>query len=292
MKFKLYSSIMFFIMVLILVNIMRQPQIERFGFWDFDWVPLPPPLPFGEVANIINRIGNFSRQITNLPVTIANSAKVAAEDVLDVALIPPRSIVSLLKGSITQLEGDFKKLFDILPKLFDKLKYFTELLMISVNRARVCSEGAERVLKTYTLKTKDILAKLSNIHKKIKICPTNPLRQPTAYYRDCVSQIIPLIKGCYTYTHLLIKLYQEFLTYDELFPQNIRDKEYCRTHHSNVRTKKETIEYANRCNYCLHLKSILKLGLGELKEFAKLITNISNGGAKLEKAMGKLIIKI
>ena len=292
MKYKLYGSIMAFIIVLILVNTMRQPQIEQFDYWDdlTSWVP--PPLPFGEVANMLGRIGDFGRQIANLPVKLATDAKNVAENVIDLALIPPRTLVSLLKGSITQLENDFKELFNILPKLFDKLKYFTELLMISVNRARVCSEGAERIIKTYTLKTKDIITKLGIIHRKLKICPTNPLKQPVTYYKDCVSQIIPLIKGCYKYTYLLIKLYQEFLTYEELFPQNIQKKEYCRTHHAKVRTKKESVEYANKCNYCLHLQSVLKLGLGELKEFAKLITEVSAGGAKLEKVFGKLAIKI
>ena len=342
MKYKLYSSIMVLIIVMVLVCTINQFHIEHFH-WEMSWHHHWSPPPFvaavvqtvapvvtvvkktvatvapvvtsvkktvdtvvkdivevvevllpsaSEITNLMDRVTKLTKRVTDLPANLETSAKNTVDDTVASLLIPPKALATVLKGSITQLENDFKELFNILPKLFDKLKYFTELLMISVNRARVCSEGAERIIKTYTLKTTDIITELGIIHKKIKICPTNPLKNPTTYYNECVSQIIPLIKACYTYTNLLMDLYQDLLTYEELFPQNIYQQSYCRSQYAKVRTKKEAVEYANKCNYCLHLQSVLKLGLGELKDFAELIKEVSSGGEKLERAFGNLTINI
>ena len=342
MKYKLYSSIMVLIIVMVLVCTINQFHIEHFD-WSWSWHShySPPPFiaavvqtvapvvavvkktvatvapvvavvqktvatvvkdvvavvevllpPASEITNIMDRLTELTKRVTDLPATLETSAKNTVDDTVASLLIPPKALAAVLKGSIKQLEKDFKELFNIFPKLFDKLKYFTELLMISVNRAKVCAEGAERIVKNYTLKTTDIITELGIIHKKIKICPTNPLKNPTTYYNECVSQIIPLIKACYTYTNLLMDLYQDLLTYEELFPQNIYQQSYCRSQYAKVRTKKEAVEYANKCNYCLHLQSVLKLGLGELKDFAKLIKEVSSGGAKLERAFGNLTINI
>ena len=297
MKYRKIYSISMILIIFVILIWFRYKDVhpEHFGFFDDVWGEVSswvPPMPFGDVDKIISRIGDLGNEISNLPRVIPREAKKMTDTVIDVALIPPKAVINVVKSSINQLQTDTNNLFGIIKKLFEKLKYFTELLMITINRARVCSEGADRVLKNYSSQTNQILNKISEIHKKIKICPENPFKQPITYYKNCVSQIIPLIKSCYKYTQILLKFYQEILTYKELFPQDGRKKDYCKNGYKTLKTKKDAINYAKKCNYCLHLQSILKLGLDEIKEFATMITNLTNKGQQLERALGKLVIKI
>ena len=246
------------------------------------------------VDRILSDVTRFGKEVKDLPVIIPRTAKTIAEGVIDVALKPPREAVSVVKRHINLLQTDTNNLFKTIKSLFGKLKYFTELLMLTVNRALVCSKGAERVVESYTLRTSAVLTKLTEIHGKIKICPDfiNSVKTPITYYKNCISQIIPLIRSCYKYVQILIAFYKEILTYEELFPQDADAKNYCATHHKNVKNQADGIAYAKKCNHCLHLKSILKLGLGELNAFADGIKVLVDKGAELKGGISKLGINI
>lgn len=305
MNHKLYILFMIFVIIVIMILSPNHNNIEGFGcaWWDAgckireaaEWAwRMAMEGAMRDVNNMINQIKSFGDTINNLPRTIPRTAKTIADPIIDTALIVPRHTAKSVKNAVRDFQQNTNNLFNTIKMLFEKLKYFTELLMITVNRARVCSEGADRVLKNYTLQTNAILTKLGTIHKKIRICPNfvSSLKTPRTYYRDCVRQIIPLIRSSYKYVTIIKKLYTEILTYEELFPQGPEDKNYCATQHKNIKNKKESIEYAKKCNHCLHLKSILKLGLGELNEFASAIKLLSTKGVDLQKALSKLVIKI
>lgn len=283
--------ILFMIFLIVIISVLSK-NIESFGFFDFDWVPLPPPLPFFDVAKIFTKIGNMGRDIRDLPHVIPNVAKDITDGVINIALLPPKTAVNVLKTAINKLQSDTTNLFKIVKDLFGKLKYFAELLMFTINRGRICSEGAERVLKNYTLQTNAILNKISIIHKKLEICPKSPFSNLGKYYTDCIRQIIPFIKSSYKYSQILMKFYKEVLTYEELFPQAPADIEFCKKGHKNLKTKKQLLEYANKCNYCLHVQSVLSLGLDEITEFAKTIKILVNKGKEIEKVFAKLKINI
>ena len=168
-----------------------------------------------------------------------------------------------------------------------------ELLIITINRLKVCSGGTSRIIKNYKLQTEAILSKISNIHKKIKICPQflSSIKTPVTYYRDCISQIIPLIRLCYKYSIIIKTLYEEVLTYEELFPQESEKKKYCSNQYKNVKSQKDSLKYAKKCNHCLHLKSVLKLGLEEIKVFTNIIRFFIIKTLELKRAISKLVIR-
>jgi len=303
---------MILVIIVILILSPNHNNIEAFGcsWWDADCHWREAQRRIREAAEwawrqavagatrdlnrMIGEINSFNNKIKYFPKTIETTAKNITDSVINTALIVPRHTARTVQDSLKGFQENTNNLFKTVKLLFEKLKYFTELLMITVNRARVCSEGADRVLKNYTLQTNGILNKLSEIHKKIKICPDllSSVKTPVTYYKDCISQIIPLIRSRYKYATILKKLYGEVLTYEELFPQGPQNKNYCATQHKNIKSKKDSLEYAKKCNYCLHLKSILKLGLGELNEFANAIKLLTSKGAALQNALGKLVIKI
>lgn len=311
MSNRLYILFMIFVIIIIMI-VTPNYSIESFGceWWDgackareaWEWAQAQARRAWQmaldgamrDVNRMINQLKGFTNTVNNLPRTVAGGAKNVADSVINTALVAPRHTAKTIQDSLKGFQANTTNLFKTVKLLFEKLKYFTELLMITVNRAKVCSEGADKVLKNYALQTNAILTKVSEIHKKIRICPEflSSLKTPATYYKDCISQIIPLIKSCYKYVKILIKFYKEVLTYEELFPQTADDKNYCATRHKNVRSKKDSIEYAKRCNYCLHLKSVLTLGLGELNEFASSIKLLSDKGTALQNALGKLVIKI
>ena len=101
------------------------------------------------------------------------------------------------------------------------------------------------------------------------------------------------MKALYQFSEILIKFYQEVLTYGELFPQG-NNKHYCATAWKTVTTQTEVLHYGKRCNTCLHLKSIMKLGLDELQDFAKVINKVFNISKQIENQLNQVanIIKI
>lgn len=291
-KNKLYMLLMIFLVLIILL--INPSYVENFGWFDdfVEWIPLPPPLPFGDVTRIFDKIKNIGDDINNFPRTIGNVATNLTDSIINVALLPPKTAANIVKQKITKLQTDTGNLFDAIKTIFEKIKYMTEVLMFTINRARICSEGAERILKNYTLRTNSILSKITIMHAKIKICPENPFRHLRKYYKDCITQIIPFIKSCYKYIQILMKLYKEILTYEELFPQDPKIIDYCKTAHKKIRNKKESIYYANKCNYCLQLQSVLKLGLGELTGLASTVKLFMDKGKEIENTLSKLVIKI
>ena len=83
------------------------------------------------------------------------------------------------------------------------------------------------------------------------------------------------------------------LTYPELFPQG-SDAKYCSSQWTQVTSQSAALDYAKKCNTCLHIKSILKLGVEELQEFAGVIGRLFEVSDKIEREFNKItgIIKI
>ena len=249
---------------------------------------------FSDVSNAVRDIGNLGGQITNTINSIPGIAGKLADSALDIALAPGKAAISEVNTVISNVERDITNLFKIIEEVFNKLKYFGELLIFLLTRAVKCAKGAERVTKNYKIRTEGKLRDIKALYDKLQTCRKNPIKIPLTYWRNCITQIAPFMKALYEFTEILIRFYQEILTYDELFPQGTAKKQYCATAWKTLSNQTQALNYGKRCNACLHLKSIMKLGLEELQEFAKVVNTVFKVTKSIETKINELgnIIKI
>ena len=249
---------------------------------------------FSDVANALSRIGSLGSQITGTINSIPGIAEKLADSALDVALAPGKQAIKDVNTVISNVERDVKNLFNIIEEVFNKLKYFGELLVFLLTRAVKCAKGAERVTKNYKIRTESKLRGIKALYTKLQTCQSNPIKIPLSYWRNCITQIAPFMKELYEFTEILLKFYKEILTYDELFPQGVSKKQYCSTAWRTLSNQSQALNYGKRCNSCLHLKSIMKLGLEELQEFARVVNTIFKVTKGIETKISELgnLIKI
>ena len=290
MNNKLYIIFMFFIILLILSGY-RKDYKEHWNPFSVFKAVFESPTLFDKIKNVFNDISKLTGNINNLATILPNIIKSAADTTLDIALRPARLAVNEFDKSTKKVETDFKNVFKILKDIFIKLKYFAQLLLFLINRAKICSEGADKVIKNYTIKTEEVRKKLDQIMVKMEICPNYSFKNTIKYCKNCIFQIQPLIKYSYEYTKILMKFYGEVLTYPELFPQG-SEKNYCQIHAKDKMSKADAIRYAHKCNTCLHIQSVLKLGLDELKDFFKVIKFLFDNSKKFEASITNLKTKL
>lgn len=279
MSYKLYVFILLtFIITVSFINAYRQRET-------FDI--------FSDVRNAFSQISNLGNQITGAIGSIPNTAKNITTAALDIAISPAKTAITNVNNIIKKIETDINSLFKIIEEVFNKVKYFAELLIFLLERGVKCAKGAEKVTKNYKARTKDKLAELKMLHDKLQTCNKNPIKIPREYWRNCITQIKPFMKALYEFSIILMNFYKEVLTYEELFPQG-NDKHYCATAWKTVTTQTQALQYGQRCNTCLHLKSIMKLGLEELQEFAKVINKVFEISTQIENEITRVgnIIKI
>jgi len=247
-----------------------------------------------EHFNIVNRInkvvsdvGSLGTKISGAVNSIPGTAKRLTDAAIGLALAPGKAAVKDVNRTIKGIERDIKNLFNIIEEVFNKVKYFAELLIFLLERGVKCAKGAEKVNKNYKLRTETKLREIKALHDKLQTCSKNPIKIPLTYWRNCLTQIGPFMKRLYEFSEILINFYKEVLTYKELFPQG-NDKHYCATAWKLVTTPSEALRYGQRCNTCLHLKSIMKLGLEELQEFAKVINKVFQVTQQIEKQINQV----
>ena len=86
-----------------------------------------------DVNRMINQIKDFGDTVNNLPQTVATGAKNMTDSVINTALIAPRHTAKTIQNSLKGFQSNTNNLFKTVKLLFEKLKYFTELLMITIN---------------------------------------------------------------------------------------------------------------------------------------------------------------
>jgi|TARA_B110000208_G_scaffold36929_1_gene48953 hypothetical protein len=253
-----------------------------------------------ENFNIVNRvngvvrdIGGLGRKITGAVNSIPGTAKRITDTAIDIALAPGKAVIKDVNTTIKGIERDIKNLFSIIEQVFNKVKYFAELLIFLLERGVKCAKGAEKVNKNYKKRTENKLREIKDLYNKLQTCQKNPIKIPVTYWKNCVTQIGPFMKRLYEFSEILIKFYKEVLTYEELFPQG-NNKQYCATAWKTVTTQSQALRYGQRCNTCFHLKSIMKLGLEELQEFAKVINKVFQVTQQIENQINQVanLIKI
>ena len=227
----------------------------------------------GKVNSAIGDIGNIATDLGSAMTSIPRVAQDLATNTFNLAVAPAKQAITDVNRTIKGVERDIKNLFDTIEEVFNKVKYFAELLIFLLERGVTCAKGAQKVSKNYKLATDGKLAEIKALHEKLQTCTKNPIRIPRTYWRNCVTQIGPFMKRLYEFSNILIKFYKEVLTYVELFPQG-ENKAYCASEWRKAMSQTQALVYGKRCNSCLHLKSIMKLGLKELQEFGKVINDV------------------
>ena len=256
---RLYIFILLiFIIIVAIVNARKQQ--EHFNIID-------------KVNQAIHEIAGLGTKIGEAVLEIPNTVKKIGDAAINVALKPAKTAISDINRTIKGLERDIENLFSTIEDVFNKVQYFAELLIFLLERGVKCAKGAEKVNKNYKSRTEHKLREIKELYNKLQTCRKNPIKIPLTYWRNCLSQIGPFMQRLYEFSEILIRFYKEVLTYEELFPQG-NDKHYCATAWRMRMTQTQALQYGKRCNTCLHLKSILKLGLEELAEFAKVINKV------------------
>ena len=240
-----------------------------------------------KVNNVVRDVGSLGNKITGAVNSIPGTAKKITDAALDVALAPGKAAIENVNNTIKGIERDITNLFKIIEEVFNKVQYFAELLIFLLERGVKCAKGAERVNKNYKARTEHKLQEIKVLHAKLQTCRKNPIKIPVTYWRNCVTQIPPFMKRLYEFSEILIKFYKEVLTYEELFPQG-GNKQYCANAWKTVTTQMGALKYGQRCNTCLHLKSIMKLGLKELQEFAKVINKVFKVSQQIENQINQV----
>ena len=247
-----------------------------------------------ENFNIVNRvngvvrdIGSLGNRITGAVNSIPGTAKRITDSAIGIALAPGKAAVRDINRTVKGIERDIKNLFSIIEQVFNKVKYFAELLIFLLERGVKCAKGAEKVNKNYKVRTETKFRQIKELHDKLQTCNNNPIKKPVTYWKNCITQIGPFMKRLYEFSEILINFYKEVLTYEELFPQG-GDKYYCATAWKTVTTQTQALQYGKRCNTCLHLKSIMKLGLEELQEFAQVINKVFTVTQQIENQINQV----
>jgi len=284
MNNKFYIIFMILVIVLALSSC-KKKQIQE-DFYIFGSL-FESPTIWEKAANIIGDLASLSSRAHLIVTDFPRLIKEVGEVAIDVLLFPAKTMIGEFEKGVKRTQRDFHKIFSVLKDIFAKLKYLSQLLLFMINRAKICSEGADKVIKNYTIKTKEVMTKLSEITNKMEICIKNPFDDFIGYCKGCVFQIVPFIQYSYEYGDILIQFYKEVLTYPELFPQG-STKSYCQNNAKKIRSQSDAIKYAHKCNTCFHIKSVLSLGLKELQEFFKIIKVLFDNSKKFEKAINKI----
>lgn len=293
MNNKLYIICIILVIVLALSTCKKAQIKEDFYIFGFFKSLVESPTIIEKGANVMRDVAGLSSKAHLLVTDFPRLIKEIGETTINVLLFPATAAIGEIEKSIKQTQRDFHNIFAVLKEIFAKLKYLSQLLLFMINRAKICSEGADKVIKNYTIQTKEISKKLSDITDKMEICIKNPFDDFMGFCKGCIFQIVPLIKNSYKFCKILIKFYKEVLTYPELFPQG-STKSYCKNHAKKIKSKKDAIKYAHKCNTCFHIKSVLSLGLKELNEFFKIIKVLFDNSKKFEDAINKMtkVLKI
>ena len=246
-----------------------------------------------DINKAINNVANVGQQMVSVASKIPTEAERFAKSAVDFALKPAKDGLGEIKNVFDTVDREVKKMFEVIKDIFDKIKYFSDLLIIMLKRSQKCATGAAKIVKNYTARTKDVISKINIARAKMLICPTNPFLDMKKYWQNCISQILPFLKLAFKYTIILKRFYSEVLTYPELFPQG-SDVTYCSNHWTQVTSQNAALDYAKKCNTCLHIKSIIKLGVEELQEFAGVIGRLFEVSDTIEREFSKItgIIKI
>ena len=202
----------------------------------------------GDITRAFNNVSNLTSTVTTITTRIPGEAANIANSALEVLIKPAKDGLKTAKGVLGSVETEVNKMFEIIKDIFNKIKYFSELLIVILKRSQRCALGASKVTKNYETRTREILLKIKPIMKKLEICPTKPFKNIIKYWKNCITQIFPFLGLALKYVNILRKFYSEVLTYPELFPQG-SDAVYCKSAWTGVTTQNDALNYAKQKVY-------------------------------------------